>query len=255
LEVFVFGSTAIVSSKVTVTMVVKGKSRSMPSSGVNTYALDKGIWRMVASQMPPEPSAEQPYSPQDVNFDLTIDPALIKGNKAAAVVMIEFVDYQCPLCRKFAAETMGRIQADYVTSGKVAVVAKNMPLEDIHPLAFGAARAAECAKGQGKFWEMDERLLLASSALAPADLKVHAGALGLDLDRFNACLEDEKTTSAIRRDKTEAARFGITGTPYFLIGVRKPDSTEVKAVRMVKGAFPYEVFKGALDTVLYAQGQ
>jgi predicted DsbA family dithiol-disulfide isomerase len=75
------------------------------------------------------------------------------------------------------------------------------------------------------------------------------------MDRFNTCFDDERTASAIRRDKAEAAKYGVTGTPYFLIGVRKPDSAEVKAVRMVKGAFPYEVFKGALDTVLTAQGR
>ena len=254
-EVFVFGPTAIVSSKLTMTMVVNGKARSMPSSGVNTYSLDNGRWRLVSSQMPPEPSEQQPYVPQDVRFDLAIDPALMKGSKDATVVMIEYVDYQCPLCRKFAAETMGRIQTDYVTPGKLGVIARHLPLENLHPLAFGAATAAECAKEQGKFWEMDERLLRGTSSLAPADLKVHASSLDLDADKFDRCVDDEKTKAAIMGDKAEAAKLGITGTPYFLIGVRKPGSAEVKAVRMIKGAFPYDVFKGALDSVITAQGR
>lgn len=254
-EVFVFGSTAIVSSKLTFKMEVKGKINSSTSNQVNTYTLEKGKWRLVASQVSEPPSDSQPYSPSDVRFDVAIDRASMKGNRDATVVLIEFVDYQCPLCRKFAAETMDRIQADYVTPGKVGLIGRNLPLEKLHPLALGAAKAAHCAREQGKFWEMHERMLRGTPALAPADLNGHARALNLDPDKFGRCLDDEKTAAAILRDKGEADKMGITGTPYFLIGVRKPDSTEVKAIRLIKGAFPYEVYRAALDSVITARDQ
>ena len=253
-EVLVFGSTAIVSSKLTFKMEVKGKITSSPSSQVNTYSLDKGRWRLVSSLVS-QPPAEQPYSAKDVRFDIAIDPASIKGNKDATVVLIEFVDYQCPLCRKFAAETMDRVQADYVTPGRVGLIARNFPLEELHPLAFGAAKAAHCADAQGKFWEMDERLIRGTLALAPNDLNEHARTLGLDLDKFGRCVDDEKTGAAILKEKSDAAQWGIKGTPYFFVGVRKPGSTEVQAIRLIKGALPYEVFKDTLDSVITARGQ
>jgi protein-disulfide isomerase len=201
---------------------------------------------------PPEPP---PYSAADVRFDVAVDPGSIKGSRDSTVVLMEFVDYQCPLCRKFAAETMDRLQADYVTPGKVGLAARNLPLDEIHPLAFGAAKAARCAAEQGKFWEMDERMIRGTLALAPADLNAHAKALNLDPDRFGRCIGDEKTSAAILREKSDAARMGITGTPYFLIGVRKPGSSDIIAVRLIKGAQPYSVFKAALDSVITAHEQ
>jgi protein-disulfide isomerase len=252
-DVFVYGSTAIVSSKLTFKMEMNGKVDSSPSSQVDTYTLDKGRWRLILSQMSEPPPNPQPYTASDVRFDISIDPALIKGSKDANVVLIEFVDYQCPLCRKFAAETADRLQADYVTPGKVALIARDLPLETLHPLALGAAKAAYCSREQGKLWEMHERLL--RGALTPADLSEHAKALNLDLDKFAKCVGDEKTAAAILREKGEADKMGITGTPYFLIGVRKPGSTEVKAIRLIKGAFPYEVYKAALDSVITAREQ
>jgi protein-disulfide isomerase len=252
-EVFLFGPTAVVSSKVTFKMEMNGKTNSSVSNQVNTYTRDKDTWKLVSSQVS-EPAAVE-YSAGDVRYDVTIDPAAMKGTKDADVVMIEFVDYECPLCRRFADETMDRLRKDYVETGRVGMIARNFPLEKLLPLAFGAAKAAHCAAEQGKFWEMHDRMLRGTLALAPADLKEHARSLGLDQDKFTRCVDDVQTTEAIRQDKKFGSQFGITGTPYFLIGVRKPNSSEVKAVRLIKGAYPYEVFKGALDSVLTAHAQ
>jgi predicted DsbA family dithiol-disulfide isomerase len=98
-------------------------------------------------------------------------------------------------------------------------------------------------------------MLRGSLALAPDDLDHHAMALNLDAAKFGRCLDDAATVAAVRREKAESVRLGTTGTPYFLIGVRKPGTAEVRFVRKIRGVNPYEVFKGALDSVLTARGQ
>ncbi len=75
------------------------------------------------------------------------------GSANAPIVMIEFSDYQCPYCAKFENETMGKIREEYVGTGKIFFVYKNLPLRQIHPLSDTASNAALCAAEQGKFWE------------------------------------------------------------------------------------------------------
>jgi protein-disulfide isomerase len=255
IDVFIFGSTAVVSSKATFNTEKGGNTQSETSGAVNTYSLRNAKWKLVTSQVLTGPPPEPPYSAKDVRFDIAIDPGSIKGNKNAAVVLLEFVDYQCPFCRRFAAETMTRLDADYVVPGRVALIVRDLPLEEPHPLAFGAAKAANCAAEQGKFWEMNDRLLHGALALAPGDLTEHANALRLDVDRFGRCMDDERTAVAIRSERSEASKFGIASTPVFLVGVRKPGDAEVKMVRMIEGAYPYDVFKATLDTVITARTQ
>ena len=251
-DVFFLGSTGIVISKLTFAFEVKGKAIVRRSKQIDTFSRYGDGWKLAASQVYDESAQPQSVPTVDVHFDVTIDPALMKGNKDATVVMIEFVDFQCPECRKFAAEVMDQLAADYVATGKVGLVSQNFPLEEVHPLAFGAAKAAHCAAEQGKLWEMSERMIRGTLALTPADLDQHARAVNLDTDKFARCIADPETAAAIRRDLKNGSQMGITGTPYFLIGVRKPNSTNVKAVRLIKGAFPYEVYKAALDAVITA---
>ena len=81
--------------------------------------------------------------------ELDISAAAIKGSEDTEFVLVEFSDYQCPFCGRQARDTLPALDRDYIATGKVRYAFKNLPLESIHPQAFKAAEAAECARAQG----------------------------------------------------------------------------------------------------------
>jgi protein-disulfide isomerase len=80
-----------------------------------------------------------------------------KGDGNAKVVLVEFSDFECPYCERFYSQTLGQIETNYVATGKVLLVFKQFPL-GFHQYAQKAAEASLCAKEQGKFWEMHNKL-------------------------------------------------------------------------------------------------
>jgi hypothetical protein len=123
-----------------------------------------------------------------------------------------------------------------------------MPLESIHKFAFKAAQAAACAGGEGKYWEMHDRLFASQQAFEPWN--AHAAAVGIDAAKFEACLASGKFDNEIRRQMAEARKGGVTGTPAFLIGRTEPNSNQVKVLSVLKGAKPFPEFKAELDRLL-----
>ena len=193
----------------------------------------------------PPPSATAPP-----NFDLEIAGAPTKGNLEAKLVLIEFSDFQCPFCGRYSRETLQQLEHDYVDTGKARYVFRNFPLERIHPLALRAAEAAECARVQGKFWEMHARLFANQQALAEADLVRTAQGLGLNMSNFQQCFASQSTSpTRIRQDQTDGGRAGITGTPTFFVGTITKEG-KVHVLRRLVGAQPYTAFKTAIDGLL-----
>jgi len=86
---------------------------------------------------------------------ISIDDDAILGDPNAPVTIIEFSDFECPFCQRFFSETLSQIQKEYIDTGKARLVYRDFPLS-FHPGAQPAAEAAECAKAQGKFWEMHD---------------------------------------------------------------------------------------------------
>jgi len=146
-----------------------------------------------------------------------------------------------------------QIESEYIKTGKVKYVVLDFPLESIHRNAFKAAEAARCAGEQGKFWEMHARLFANQQALAPTNLPQHAQALGLDVPKFQQCLESGKYATEIRKDLAEGQKAGVTGTPGFFLGMTNPNNSKVKTLRVLKGAQPYASFKEAIDSLLSSQ--
>jgi protein-disulfide isomerase len=130
-------------------------------------------------------------------------------------------------------------------------VVRDLPLESIHKEAFKAAEATHCARDQGKYWEMHDRLFADQRQLGPDHLARHAKALGLDMTAFERCVASGKHADAVRKDLAEAQRLQVTGTPTFFIAVTGPNDSEMKATRLV-GAQPYSAFKTAIDRLLAA---
>ena len=192
-----------------------------------------------------------PPEPQNVVLEIKGDP--FKGQPDAKVTLIEFSDYQCPFCSRHSRDTLPQLEREYIASGKLKYVFRNFPIESIHPLAFKAHEAANCAGEQGKYWEMHGRLFANQKAMSPKDLSDHAQALVLDIPKFQQCLDSGKYAAKIRKDLADGQKAGVQGTPSFFLGLTEPNDGIVKAVRIIRGAQPYAAFKAAIDSILAGQ--
>jgi protein-disulfide isomerase len=189
----------------------------------------------------PSPQARAPISVQDAPF---------KGDKSAAVTMVEFSDYECPFCGRYFRDTLAEIERDYIKTGKIKYVFRDFPIESIHPKAFKAAAAAHCAGEQGRYWEMHDRLFSHQSALDRDHLSGHAKALALDLPGFEQCLDSDRHAALIRKSLAEGQQAGVRGTPTFFLGPTDAQGASLNAPVTIVGAQPYASFKQALDRLL-----
>ena len=166
--------------------------------------------------------------------------------QGAKVVVVEFSDYECPYCGRYSRDVYPSVHREYVATGQVGYVMRALPLENSHPLALGAAEAAECAGKQGRFWEMHDRLF-EQQRLDGEALNAHARAVGLDMALFAKCVKGA-TLDKIRADQAEARRLGVRATPTFFVGVIEGDG-QVNLKERINGIVSYEVFSAAIDRV------
>lgn len=171
------------------------------------------------------------------------------GRDNAPVTVVEFTDYQCPFCRRFETESFAQLKKNYIDTGKVRFVSRDLPL-DFHPNAPGAAVAARCAGEQHKFWEMHDAMMQDTATdLGREAILRYGQRISLDIPAFSICIGDKKQLAAIARDTTDAGALGISGTPSFVIGKTAKD--HIDGVRIV-GAVPYSVFDTAIQNLLSA---
>jgi len=169
------------------------------------------------------------------------------GNPDAPLTVVEYSDFLCPFCTRAALEIVPQIEEEYVATGKVKLVWKQFPLPGLHGEAcIVAAVASECAAEQNAFWEYHDMLFLNNKNVTfnIENLKRFAQDLGLDTEKFNACLDEGEYMDKVAADYDEADRRGATGTPTFFVGQT-----------MVVGAKPYEDFKKAIDDELAKLGE
>lgn len=177
---------------------------------------------------------------------------LFRGEAGASLAIIEYADFECPFCRRFEHDTWPQIRDTYIKTGKVKYFYRDFPL-GFHEHSTSAAQAARCAGEQGKFWEMHDSLFEEPASLASADVQRRAGALGIDVTRFDACVSASHPGGAIQKSVAEATQMQISGTPTFLIGTIAPDGTVVNVRQTMVGAYPFEAFKEKIEPLLSAK--
>ncbi len=192
----------------------------------------------------------QARDPQPQQAPINIANAPTRGRADAKVTMIEFSDFQCPFCGRHVRETMPQIDREYIQTGKVRYVFRDFPIDSLHPQAPKAHEAVNCAGDQGKYWEMWERLFANPRQLSPAELVEHGRAVGADPIRLKQCLDTGRHAAAVNASVQEAVGLGATGTPIIFFGLTEPGSNTVKAVRVLRGAYPYDRFKQTIDALL-----
>jgi len=191
---------------------------------------------------PPTRRAEPPLPSQPVS----IKDAPLEGDPAAKVALIEYSDFQCPFCGKFARDVLPEIRKTYLDSGRALMAFRHLPLA-IHSLAQKAGEAGECAARQGRFWPMHDWLFRETPKLEESRLREGARELALDTRAFDACLNGQAALR-VQEDAASARPLGITGTPSFLVGLVQSDG-RVRVVKRLTGAQPFEQFKAVIDAV------
>ncbi len=195
-------------------------------------------------------AAPETAGPKAVSID--DDPVL--GDKNAKVTIIEFVDYECPFCKRFFDDTLPQIKKEYIDTGKVKLVMRDLPLS-FHQNAHKESQAAECAREQGgdsayfKYHdEIFKRTISNGTGLALDQLQVIANDIGLNGTTLRSCLDSEKYKAEVDRDLADASKYGATGTPSFFIGKSDPSGTFTGTILI--GAQPYAAFKTIIDQEL-----
>jgi protein-disulfide isomerase len=185
---------------------------------------------LAAAPAAPVPAAAVAPAPIELRPD---DP--VRGNPKAPVTIVLFSDFQCPFCAR-VEPTLAEAERAY--GDKLRVIWKHQPLS-FHPNALPAARAAEAAREQGKFWPMHDRLFASQQELSPDTYERLAKELGLDLRRFKESVGSPKAVARIEEDQRLAARVGAQGTPTMFVNGEK-----------VEGAVPFATLKAVIDRKL-----
>jgi protein-disulfide isomerase len=152
----------------------------------------------------------------------------VRGPEGARVI-VEYGDYECPYSRQ-AYRNIERVESRL--EGNVRFVFRHFPLTQIHPHALAAARAAEAAALQARFWEMHELLYHHQKALEDGDLRGYASELGLEPRRFDGDRAGDAALQRIRRDIRSGEDSGqVLGTPtLFIDGVLHSDGYDFETL-------------------------
>src|SRR5438105_4338585 len=142
-----------------------------------------------------------------------------KVKVSSPVVLEEYGDYQCPPCGALYP-VLKQIETEY--GNQLKIVFHHFPLAKIHKNAMTAARAAEAARNQNKFWEMHDRLYRNQDAWKDLDdprqmFIQYARELGMNADRFTRDLDSPQVEQRITDDMQKGAGLGVTGTPTVFI--------------------------------------
>jgi protein-disulfide isomerase len=228
---------ALVSAVCLAMLAVTGRALLLPTTETPPET------RTVGSRpVPPPPPAPLPSEP------IAIAGAAIKGDPRAPVAILGYSDYHCPFCVRFATGTLSELDQLYLSTGKALFAFKHLPIASIHPQAPTAAEGSECARRQGQFWAMHDRLFAGPKLADAPTLQAHAKALTLDVAAFDACMLGQ-AKERVQADLAEAKALGVTGTPTFFIGVVQPDG-RVKVAERIVGAQPLAAFAGTIDRLI-----
>ena len=164
------------------------------------------------------------------------------GSPDAPLTIVEYSDFQCPVCARAARELMPQVEESFITGGLVKLEYRHFAF--IGQESVWAAEASECAREQDRFWDYHDKLFTSQGgenrgAFSIANLKRFARELGLGQAAFDACLDSHRYVSAVQQQTDEGRRDGVEATPTYFVGDTK-----------IQGLKPYDEFEKAIEKEL-----
>jgi protein-disulfide isomerase len=152
----------------------------------------------------------------------------VKGNASSTVVVMEYSDFQCPACRSYLP-LVRQVTQEY--GDKIAFVYRHFPLTSIHFNAEFAARAAEAARKQGKFWEMhdilfEKQLEWEKESDVQKYFENYAGLIGISVEQFKMDFSSDETKNFVRAEMAFGRKIGINATPTFYVNGKKIENPQ-----------------------------
>ena len=170
------------------------------------------------------------------------EPAM--GSNDAPLTIVEFSDFECSYCRRFHDQVLPSLQRDYIDTGLVRFIPKDLPLP-FHRQAKAAAAAARCAAEQNRYWDLYDALFDQQTCLECKGVIGIAEDINLDTSGLQACMQKDATQTLIKANLSEAALHNIRATPTFIIGPSRRD--EKHHGEIIEGALPWPQFKALID--------
>jgi Na+/H+ antiporter NhaA/protein-disulfide isomerase len=178
------------------------------------FFLGWAIFRVSDWVSPPEPVGLKLIRPVDPDRDH------IRGKPDAPLTLVEYGDYECPFCSR-ATGAIDEVAEHF--GDEMRYVWRHLPLERVHPRAFDAARAAEAAGLQGKYFEMGKMLFAHQDDLDWSDIYRYANAIGLDLEQFDhdVRIDPSKVLHRVQDDAQDAELMDLNSTPTFFVNGKR----------------------------------
>lgn len=170
------------------------------------------------------------------------------GNLSSPIVVVDFSDFQCHLCKRYVDNTEQQINSSFVQTDKVVYVFKHLPNRGFD--SKNASIAAQCTNDQGRFWEF-HKILYANQG--PIDSgwvnsdnleKLVLQLPSINTTEFNSCFDTKKYESFIDNDIALANSLGFTETPSFIIM-----NSEGSIIEKIQGPKPFPIFKSVIDNI------
>ena len=204
---------------------------------------------LATTTLPPsnEPPQPQTKLQPKLTTDLLLEGEPSLGHAQALLTIVEFSDFECRYCQQFHQTVLPNLKKEYIESGLVRFIHKDLPLP-FHRQALPAAAAARCAGEQNKYWRMYRALFDGQSCLQCKGVVAIAREQGVEANSLQACMNRDATKALINANVSEAQLHGIRATPTFVIGPTRTDNTHRGEI--VEGAMPWLQFKTMLDQQL-----
>lgn len=177
----------------------------------------KFLFRGDLSDMTKDPLAE-------TRAQIQMNDAPSVGDNSAPVTMVEYSDFECPVCKKLHDVLRG-VLPNY--AGKVRLVHKDFPIEQMHPWARTAAIAGRCAYQQNHaaFWKMYDLIYdnqeVISAANAWTKVSDYAAQSGLNAETFKACMASPEPGAAIDASRANGQLLEVNSTPTVFVNGRR----------------------------------
>ena len=203
-------------------------------------------WTSTSGTTPNAP-VERQRPPAALTTELLLAGEPAMGSNDAPLTIVEFSDFECSYCRRFHEQVLPSLQRDYIDTGLVRFIHKDLPLP-FHHQAKPAAAAARCAAEQNRYWDLYGALFDQQTCLECKGVVGIAEDINLNASDLQACMQHDRTQALINANLSEAALHNIRATPTFIIGPSRRD--EKHHGNVVEGALPWPQFKALIDQQL-----